>query len=107
MLIKRRQTQKCLENFKALLRHEAFCHVITLGKIDLVYNWCLGFPGGTVIKNPPANAGDMGSIPGSGRSPEEGNGDPLQYSCLGNPLDRRAWHATVHGLQKSQTQLSD
>ena len=65
------------------------------------------FPGGSVVKNPPANAGDMGSIPGSGRSPEEGNGDPLQYSCLGNPMDRRAWHATVHGLQKSQTQLSD
>ena len=60
-----------------------------------------------MVKNPPANAGDVGSIPGSGRSPEEGNGDPLQYSCLGNPMDRRAWHATVHGLQKSQTQLSD
>ena len=90
MLIKRRQTQKCLENFKALLRHEAFCHVITLGKIDLVYNWCLGFPGGTVIKNPPANAGDMGSVPGSGRSPGERNSYLLQYSCLENSMDRGA-----------------
>ena len=58
------------------------------------------FPGGSVVKNPPANAGDVGSIPGSGRSPEEGNGDPLHYSCLGNPMDRRAWHATVHGVAK-------
>ena len=90
ILIKRRQTQKCLENFKALLRHEAFCHVITLGKIDLVYNWCLGFPGGTVIKNPPANAGDMGSVPGSGRSPGERNSYLLQYSCLENSMDRGA-----------------
>ena len=90
ILIKRRQTQKCLENFKALLRHEAFCHVITLGKIDLVYNRCLGFPGGTVIKNPPANAGDMGSVPGSGRSPGERNSYLLQYSCLENSMDRGA-----------------
>ena len=64
-------------------------------------------------KNPPANAGDAGvagdagSIPGSGRSPGVGNGHPLQYSCLGNPMDRGAWWATVHGLSKSQTQLSD
>ena len=47
-----------------------------------------------------ANAGDMGSIPGSGRSPGEGNGNPLQYSCLGNPTDRGAWPATVHGGHK-------
>ena len=50
----------------------------------------LGFPGDSVVKNPPANAGDMGSIPGLGRSPKEGNGNPLQYSCLGNPMDRGA-----------------
>ena len=56
-----------------------------------------GFPGGSVAKNPPANAGDEGSIPGLGRSPGEANGYPLQYSCLGNPLDRGAWQATVHG----------
>ena len=53
-----------------------------------------------MVKNSPANAGDVGSIPGSGRSLEEGNGDHLQYSCLGNPMDRRAWHATVHGVAK-------
>ena len=61
---------------------------------------CMGFPSGSVVKNPPANAGDTGSIPGSGRSPGEGNGNPLQYSCLGNPMDRGAWQATVHGVAK-------
>ena len=60
----------------------------------------LGFPGGSVIKNPPPNAGDMGLIPGSGRSPGEGKRYPLQYSCLGNPTDRGAWWATVHEGQK-------
>ena len=58
------------------------------------------FPSGSVVKNPPASAGDEGSIPGLGRSPEEGNGNPLQYSCLGNPMDRGAWRATVHGVAK-------
>ena len=59
-----------------------------------------GFPGGSVIKNPPANAGDLCSIPGSGRSPGEGNGNPLQYSGLENPMDGEAWQATVHGVAK-------
>ena len=54
-------------------------------------NYTEGFSGGSVVKNPPANARDTGSIPGSGRSPGEGNGDPLQYSCLGNPMDRGTW----------------
>ena len=54
-----------------------------------------------------ANAGDVGSIPGSGRSPGEGNGNPLQYSCLENPMDRGAWRAIVHGVAKSQTQLNN
>ena len=58
------------------------------------------FPGGPVAKNPPANTGDMGFIPGLGRSPGEGNGYPLQYSCLGNPVDRGAWWAMVHGITK-------
>ena len=63
-----------------------------------------GFPGGSVVKNPPANAGearDLGPIPGSGRSSEKGNGNPLQYSCLENPMDRGAWRATVHGVTES------
>ena len=60
----------------------------------------LGFPGGSVVKNPPANTGDMGSIPGWGRSPGEWNGKPLQYSCLGNTWDRGAWWATGHGVAK-------
>ena len=69
----------------------------------------MGFPGGTSCKeNPPANAGDIrhtGSTPGSGRSPGGGHGNPLQYSCLENPMDRGAWQATVHEVAKSQTQL--
>ena len=69
----------------------------------------LGFPGGSVVENPPANTGrveDTGSVPGLGRSPGEGNGSPLQYSCLGNPLDRGAWQVTVPGVAKSWTRLS-
>ena len=54
----------------------------------------------SVVKNLPANAGDSGSVPGLGRSPGEGNGNPLQYFCLGNPMDRGAWWAAVHGLAK-------
>ena len=61
-----------------------------------------GFLGGSVVKNPPANAGDAGLIPGSGRSPGEGNGNPLQYSCLGNPMDRGAGGLQSMGSQ-SQT----
>jgi len=62
-----------------------------------------GFLGGSVVNNPPANAGDMGLIPGSGRFLREGNGNPHQYSCLGNPMDRGAWWAT--GVTKNQRQL--
>ena len=58
----------------------------------------MGFPGGLMIKKPPANAGDMCSISGSGRSLGEGNGNPLQYSCLEKCIDRGAWQATVHGV---------
>ena len=57
----------------------------------------MGFPGGSVVKNLPANARDVGLIPDSGRSPGGGNSNPLQYSCLGNPMDRGAWKAVVHG----------
>ena len=69
----------------------------------------MGFPGGAVVKNLRANEGDTGdpsSIPGSGRSSEEGNGTPLQYSCLESSMDREAWWAAVHGVAKSQIRLS-
>ena len=58
----------------------------------------MSFPGGSVVKNLPANAGDLSLIPGSGRSPREGNGNPLQCSCLENPVDKRALWATSHGV---------
>ena len=67
----------------------------------------MGFPGGSDGKESACNSGDAGSIPGSGRSPGEGNGNPLQCSCLENPMDRRDWWATVHGVAKSWTGLSD
>ena len=62
----------------------------------------LEFSGGSVVKNLPANAGDVNLIPGSGRSPGQGNGNPLQYSCLKNPMDRGAWQAPVHGVAKKR-----
>ena len=65
-----------------------------------------GFPSGSVVKNPPVKAGDASLMPGSGRCPGEGNGNPLQYSCLENPMGRGAWRATVHGAAKSRTQPS-
>ena len=77
------------------------CYLV-FTRISLVIN---GFPGGAVVKNPPMNPGDtrdVGSIPGLGRSPGEGNGNPLQYSCLQNPIDRGSWQATVLGLQRVQ-----
>ena len=60
----------------------------------------MGFPGGSVVKNLPANAGDLGLIPGSGRFPGLGNGNPLWYSCLGNPVDRGAWQAIIDVVAK-------
>ena len=69
-----------------------------------------GFPGDAVVKKSPANAGDirdLGSIPGLGRSPGEGNDNPLQYSCLKNSMERRAWQAIVHGASKSWIRLSN
>ena len=64
----------------------------------------MGFSGDSMVKNAPANAGDLGSIPWFGRSLGEGNGNPLQYACLENPMDRGAWWARVHGVAKRQTQ---
>ena len=69
---------------------------------DIKSHWVnYEFLDGSVVTNPPANAGD--SIPGSGQFPGEGNGYPLQYSCLGNPVDKGAWQATVHGIAKELT----
>ena len=66
----------------------------------------MGFPGGIVIKNLPANVGDAGWILGLKSPPREGSGNPLQSACLGNPMDRQAWRATVHGVAKSWTRLT-
>ena len=66
-----------------------------------------GFPCGSAGKESACSAGDLGSIPGLGRSPGEGNGNPLQYSCLENPMDGGAWKATAHGVAKIRTQLSN
>ena len=74
--------------------------------LDLVRFPCSGFPW-WLSKESACNPGDLGSVPGSGRSPREGNGYPFQYSCLGNSMDRGAWRATVHGVAKSWTGLSD
>ena len=76
--------------------------------VGRIYTHTWGFPGGAVVENPPGKAGDtgdVGSIPGMGRSPGGGSGDPLQYSCLENPLDRGAGWATVHGVKKSYTYI--
>ena len=67
----------------------------------------MGFPSWCVVENPFANARDLGSTPGSGRSPGEGNGNPLQYSCLENSMDGGAWWAAVHAVAMSRTGLSD
>ena len=71
------------------------------------YNVQHDFLGGSDGKASACNAGDLGSIPGSGMSPGEGNGNPFQYSCLENPMDQRGWWATVHGVPKNWTRLSD
>jgi len=104
LLLKRQQITSVGEDVK---KREPSC---TVGG-DV--NWCShyekGFPGVSVVNNLPANArdaGDVHSISGSGRSCEGGNGNSLQYSCLGNPMDRGAWWATVPEVPKSQTQLS-
>ena len=65
-----------------------------------IYIYANGFPGGSAVNNPSANAGDMGSFPALGRSPGEGNDNPLQYSFLENPMDRGAWWAPVRGVAK-------
>ena len=98
-------TQRGDSNFNFLQFSPAFPSVwiSTMGQTQ-------GFLGNVEVKNSPANGGNTGdasSIPGSGRFPGVGNDNPLQYSCLGNPMDRGAWCATVHGVAKSWTWLSD
>ena len=82
------------------------CVAVTQHWVSFLYvSINVGFPGGSDGKESACNAGDLSSIPGLGRSPGEGNGNPLQYSCLENPMDRGAWKATVHAVTNSQTQL--
>ena len=69
-------------------------------RVPVSWGCLLGFPGASVVKNLPAKAGDVGLTSGTRRSPKGGNGNPLQYSCLGNPMDRGTWHVTVHGATK-------
>ena len=74
-----------------------------VGVVSRWWGYMCDFLGGSVVRNPPANAGDAGLISGWGRSPGEGNDNPLQYSCLENPMERGAWKAAVHGVTESQT----
>ena len=104
-------------NWRLIILHcGGFCHTVFTFKspfnvyiYDLIYiniYICRVFPGGARGKEPSAgDIGDSGSVSGSGGSPGGGHGNPLQYSCLENPLDRGAWRAAVHGVAKSQTQL--
>ena len=88
----------------------SFNHNYFLRGLISEYSWVStykGFPGGSDGKASAYNVGDQGSIPESGRSPGEGNDNPLQYFCLENPMDGGAWEATVHGVAKSRTRLSD
>ena len=79
----------------------AYCFISQLFLAD--YIQAQGFPGGSVVKNPPANAGGVGLMPGSGRSPGGGNANPFQYSCWENRMVRGAWQATANGVAKNQT----
>ena len=86
-------------NFSLLLE----LSLVPLGSISAICNyvqWSWVFPGISMVKNLPANARDVDTVAGLGRSPGEGNGNPLQYSCLGNPMDRRGWWVIVHGVAK-------
>ena len=82
-----------------------YVHFNVLLNLVLVFYW--GFPGGSDGKESTCSARDMGSIPGLGRSPGGGHGNPPQFSCLENPMDRGAWRATVHGVSKSRTRLNN
>ena len=85
-------------NFSSLLPFCVFC---------IFCIFLVGFPGSSEVKASACNVGELGSIPGLERSPGEGNGNPVQYSCLENPMDRGAWWAILHGVAENQTRLSD
>ena len=98
----------CLLCWHTFMMFTSLGHVvpsISFQSLDLMSLALL--PGGSMVKNLPASAGNTGSVPGLGRSPGGGNGNPLQYSYLRNPMNRGTWWATVHGVTKSLTQLSD
>ena len=99
------QSQEFLQNMQIGTDTTGSLHVTlpSAKKENYVLGFPGGFPGGSEVKASASNVGDVGSIPGSGRSPGEGNGNPLQYSCLENPMDRRAWRATVCGVTESRT----
>ena len=103
----------CKTVLKCVSQREGMIMIYVKGCMEFIYyrlQIISGFPGGVVVKNLPDNAegtGDVGSIPGSGRSLGEGNGNPLQYSCLGNSMDGGAWWARAHGITKSRAQLSN
>ena len=92
-----------------LLHTDGYLHSICIAftAIYIAFMLYWGFPGGSEVKASACNVGDLCSIPRSGRSPGEGSGNPLQYSFLENPMDRGAWWATIHGVTKSWTRLSD
>ena len=93
-------------DFLSLSLHSCLSSNSTAVAYYLMFAILVGFPGDSDGNESVCNAGDVGSVSGLGRSPGEGNGNPLQYSCLENSTDRRAWQATVHGVAKSQTRLS-
>ena len=93
-----KRTRNPKEANTIILVNITIIEILQLYNLKLWYVYCRGFPGGSGVKNLPANAGDMASIPGSGRTPRERNGNQLQYSFLRNPMDRAAWQATVYGV---------
>ena len=99
--------QSCLTLCDPMVTNPSLLHLLHWQAGSLSWYYPICFPGGSEVKASACNVGDLGSIPGSGRSPGEGNGNPLRYSCLENPMDRGAWWATEHGVAKSQTGLSD
>ena len=86
---------------------EPKCPLVCQWTKQIWHSQSMEIPCGSDSEESARNAGDLGSVPGLGRSPGEGNGYPLQYSCLENPMDRGVWWVTIHGISESQTQLSD